>query len=120
MLELAKNGNMNKKVISISKKRQVTIPQKFFEYLNFGSQAECILEDDSIILRPLSESGSDFSEYILADLIEQGYQGEELLLKFKEMKKKIRPAVKELIKEADELAKSDEGEVSFDELFGED
>ena len=27
---------------------------------------------------------------------------------------------KELIKEADELAKSDEGEVSFDELFGED
>ena len=36
------------------------------------------------------------------------------------MKKKIRPAVKELIKEADELAKSDEGEVSFDELFGED
>ena len=32
MLEFAKNNNTNKKVISISKKRQVTIPQKFFEY----------------------------------------------------------------------------------------
>ena len=120
MLEFAKNNNTNKKVISISKKRQVTIPQKFFEYLNFGNQAECILEEDRIIIRPLSESGSDFSECILKDLIKEGYEGEELLLKFKEMKKKIRPAVKELIKEADELAKSDEGEVSFDELFGED
>lgn len=71
-------------------------------------------------IRPLSESGSDFSECILKDLIKEGYEGEKLLLKFKEMKKKIRPAVKELIKEADELAKSDEGEVSFDELFGKD
>lgn len=57
-------------------------------------------------IRPLSESGSDFSECILKDLIKEGYEGEELLLKFKEMKKKIRPAVKELIKEADELAKA--------------
>lgn len=71
-------------------------------------------------IRPLSESGSDFSECILKDLIKEGHEGEELLLKFKEMKKKIRPAVKELIKETDELAKSDEGEVSFDELFRED
>ena len=94
MLEFAKNNNTNKKVISISKKRQVTIPQKFFEYLNFGNQAECILEEDRIIIRPLSESGSDFSECILKDLIKEGYEGEELLLKFKEMKKKIRPAVK--------------------------
>lgn len=57
-------------------------------------------------IRPLSESGSDFSEYILKDLIKEGYEGEELLLKFKEMKKKIRPIVKELIKEADKLAKA--------------
>ena len=71
-------------------------------------------------IRPLSESESDFSECILKDLIKEEYGGEELLLKFKEMKKKIKPAVKELIKRADELAKSDEGEVSFDELFGED
>lgn len=69
-------------------------------------------------MRSLSESRSDFLECILKDLIKEGYEGEELFLKFKEMKKKIRPAVKELIKEADELAKSDKGEVSFDELFG--
>lgn len=120
MLGTVKNNIHEKKIISISKKRQITIPQKFFEYLDFDGQAECILENDSIILRPLSKSGSDFSECILADLIKQGYQGEELLLKFKEMNKKIRPAVKELIKEADEIAKSDSEEISFDELFGED
>lgn len=38
-------------------------------------------------IRPLSESGSDFSECILKNLIKEGYEGEELLLKFKEMKK---------------------------------
>lgn len=59
---------------------------------------------------------SEFSEEILADLIAQGYSGEELLGKFKEQSRKIRPAVEQLIAEADEIARSGKS-TSMDELF---
>ena len=65
-------------------------------------------------------SGNDFAEYILADLIAQGYEGQALLQKFKEKSSEIKPAVQRLIKEADEFALSGEGCVPLDELFGAD
>ena len=46
-----------------------------------------------------------------------GYSGKELLEKFKEQSKRIRPAVVQLITEADEIAKSGMA-TSLDELFG--
>ncbi|OCN03322.1 hypothetical protein A7X67_13295 [Clostridium sp. W14A] len=36
----------------------------------------------------------DFSEQILADLVSQGFSGDELSEKFKEQSMKVRPAVK--------------------------
>ena len=106
-----------RKIISVSTKRQVTIPQKFFELLGFQNEAECILKDGGILIRPVRVGGSDFAENILEDLIAQGYSGKELLEKFKEQSKKIRPAVAQLIAEADGIAKSGKA-VSLDELFG--
>jgi DNA invertase Pin-like site-specific DNA recombinase len=44
-------------------------------------------------------NSGEFSEQILADLIAQGFSGQELLEKFKEQSKKVRPAVKKLIEE---------------------
>jgi hypothetical protein len=64
-------------------------------------------------------AGGEFSEFILADLISQGYEGSVLLAKFKEKLRLVRPAVQRLIEEADVFAKSGEGRVSFDDLFGE-
>ena len=61
--------------------------------------------------------GSEFAENILEDLIAQGYSGKELLEKFKEQSKKIRPAVVQLMAEVDEIAKSGKA-TSLDELFG--
>lgn len=49
---------------------------------------------------------NDFTTEILADLIKQGYSGNELLEKFKEMKATIRPAVKRMLNEAHKLAES--------------
>lgn len=98
---------MERKIISVSGKRQVTIPQKYFETLGFSNEAECILQNNAIVIRPIKENtGSEFSEQILADLIAQGLSGQELLLKFKEMSKKIAPAMDKLISEADSIAKS--------------
>jgi len=109
---------MDKKIISVSVKRQITIPQKYFELLGFNNEAECILQEEGIFIRPFRGSGgSEFAEQILADLISRGYEGAELLEQFKQQNKKIRPAVKKLI-EADELVRSGEGKVSLDELFG--
>ena len=111
---------MEREIISISQKRQITIPQKYFEALGFDNEAECILRNNAIIIRPIYERDNGaFSEEVLEDLIHQGYSGEELLAKFKENSKKIRPAVHTMIREADNLAKYGGGETMSD-IFGEE
>lgn len=107
---------MERKIISISTKRQVTIPQKYFELLGFDNEAECILQDGGVFIRPVRAGGNEFAEQILADLLAQGYSGNELLEKFKETSKKVRPAVESLIEEADELAKHG-STIPLDDLF---
>ena len=110
---------MERKIISVSIKRQITIPQKYFEALGFHNEAECILRDDGILIRPVRDINSgEFSEQILADLISQGLSGQELLERFREQSKKVRPAVKKLLAQADAIAKSDEGKITLDEMFG--
>lgn len=119
MATATRGGTMERKRISISSKRQVTIPQKFFDMLGFDSEAECILQDNAIILRPVKNNGGEFSEQILADLIEQGYAGKELLRRFKERQNQVRPAIERMIAEADAMAETpDTGTRSLDELFG--
>ena len=109
----------DRKIISVSVKRQLTIPQKYFEALGFSSEAECILQENGLLIRPVRvTNGSEFSEQILADLIAQGYEGQELLAKFKVYSKAIRPAVLRLIKDTEAFARSGDGHIPMDELFG--
>lgn len=110
---------MERKIISVSGKRQVTIPQKYFEALGFSNEAECILQKNAIVIRPVKENtGNEFSEQILADLIAQGLSGQELLAKFKELSKKIAPAMEKLISEADSIAKKEKKGASMLDIFG--
>ena len=114
----ARSGEpMERKIISVSVRRQLTIPQKYYDALGFDNEAECILQDGGLFIRPVHSVGSEFSEQILADLISQGYGGQDLLLKFKEYNRAVRPAVRKLIDEADAYAKSGEGRVPLGELF---
>ena len=108
----------DRKIISVSVKRQLTIPQKYFDALDFDSEAECILQDDGILIRPMRMAVGEFSEQILADLLSQGYEGQELLKKFKEYSKGIRPAVRKLLDETEAFARSGKGRIPMDELFG--
>jgi hypothetical protein len=113
------DNQMERKIISVSMKRQITIPQKYFDTLGFDNEAECVLKDGYIILRPIQDrGGSEFSEQILADLIAQGLSGNMLLEKFKQESKKVRPAVERMIAETDTFVKSGKGKASLDELFG--
>ena len=114
-----RSNSMERKIISVSGKRQVTIPQKYFEALGFSNEAECILQNNAIVIRPIKENaGSEFFEQILADLIAQGLSGQELLAKFKELSKKIAPAMDKLISEADSIAKGEKKGATMADIFG--
>ena len=73
-----------------------------------------------LILTKVKNAGSAFSEEILEDLINQGFTGEKLLSEFKKMNKKIRPAIEDLIEEADEIARkaSIDYKDPTDDIFG--
>ena len=101
--------------IAISKKNQITIPQAVVDQLGFKNRAEYIISGGQFILKPArDDTGDYFSEEILADLIDKGYSGEELLIKFKEIKKKVPAAVQSMIKDAEENPVT----ISDEELWG--
>lgn len=100
VLELEKEtGRMGKpKRISVSSKRQITIPKEFYESLNISEEVLCQVVDGALIIKPVQEE-VDFSEFILRDLVNEGYQGEELLHEFTHRKSQIRPALSQMIAE---------------------
>ena len=60
---------------------------------------------NEIVLRPVREQGGgEFAEQILADLIAQGFSGDQLLTEFKKMQKKVRPAVEAMLTQAEQAA----------------
>lgn len=94
------------KRIQISSKRQITIPAKFFNALGFDKEVECIFSGDMLILKPVKQEDSYFAEQILDDLIREGYTGQQLLVEFKKMNRKVKPAIEKLIEEADRIAEN--------------
>jgi bifunctional DNA-binding transcriptional regulator/antitoxin component of YhaV-PrlF toxin-antitoxin module len=96
--------NTEIKRIKISEKRQITIPIKFYEMLHFGDEVEVFVKNGTLVIRPTSGHDDGFTEEILKDLIEQGYEGQELLYEYKRVKAQIRPAVEYLLDEAEKVA----------------
>ena len=110
--------SMEMKKVSISTKRQITIPLKFFTMLGFDTEAECMVRGNELVLRPArNNAGGEFAEQILADLISQGYSGSELLEQFKKAQSKVRPAVEEMLTEAERVASSESDYVSYEDIF---
>ncbi|WP_281883682.1 AbrB/MazE/SpoVT family DNA-binding domain-containing protein [Paenibacillus sp. YYML68] len=106
----------------VSQKRQVTIPQKLFEQAGIKDEVEFGIKGNHIIMRPVREhTGSDyFADLILADLIKEGYTGEQLLAKFREKQAELQVAVQQLIAESADVARSyrGTGEDETKKLFG--
>ncbi len=120
MAQSAKIGvfPMFKKRISVSQKRQITLPIEFFTTLGIEHEVDCYVQNNAIVIRPVRDSGGEFDEQILADLILQGLSGENLLTKFKEVRKQIRPAVEELIADATSAANGKGDFATYDDIFG--
>jgi len=112
------NDFMNDKIISVSKKRQITIPLDFYKKLDLGKEVKCSLEDGKIVIQPLSRDTSEFSVEILKDLVSQGYSGNELVEKFEIQSKDIKNAITNIREEADAIAAGEKPAASFDDVFG--
>ena len=87
--------------IKISSKRQITIPAQWYRALDFHEYALATLTDDGILIQPLDVADEDVTVDILRHLIAQGYEGDELIEQYKQMKSKI-VSVKQAIAEAEE------------------
>jgi len=120
MDHMNQRATVERKIIHITGKRQVTIPQKFFEKLRFGKEVECVLTDDAVVLRPLAASDDNFMMDILKDLVSQGFGGDALLEKFAQRRAELRKAVGVLIEEADEIASGKRKGASTRDIFGEE
>lgn len=95
------------KKVKISEQRQITIPEEFYDALNFQDEviiefigkAIVILPNETVnFLEDIEEV--DFSVDILKDLVSQGYEGEKLVQKFIEIKAGIPKALKRMKQEA--------------------
>ena len=112
------NATMEKKIVRISSKRQITIPQKFFALLGFDTEAECLVRGNELVIRPAKpNAGGEFAEYILADLIAQGLSGNELLDEFRNKQAKVRPAVEAMIADAEEVTMGNGEYATYDDVF---
>lgn len=104
MQAIKRKNAMNRKRISISSKRQITIPVEYYQQLGMERELECYINNGTLVLRPVAhEYSGEFAEQILSDLISKGYQGEELMRRFKSMNRAMRPAVESMLSEVSSL-----------------
>ncbi|MCL1847510.1 MAG: AbrB/MazE/SpoVT family DNA-binding domain-containing protein [Coriobacteriia bacterium] len=108
-----------KKIIRVSDKRQITIPQQYYQELGFENDAVCYMDGDAIIIKPIARSGREFSEFILADLLKEGYEGEALLDAFIQRQGQVRPAIEAMIADAEQAAHDPNNYATVDDLFDE-
>ena len=119
-MNVMERGVIERKIIHVTGKRQITIPLKFFERLRFGKEVECFLSDDAIVIRPLSTSDDNFTMEILKDLVAQGYGGDELIERFAAQRGNIQKAIGILVNEADEIAAGKRKGATTQDIFGEE
>lgn len=78
----------------------VTVPKSF--NVGEGVKLRPRLTDKGIFYEFVNEDDFfDFDEDILKDLVSQGYEGQELINEFKQMKKNVPVAMDKLINEAE-------------------
>ena len=118
MLQPRINESSARKRISVSQKRQITIPVEFFNAIGVGAQVECYLRGNALVIQPVREESGAFDDEILADLIARGLSGSELLAEFKAARQRIRPAVERLLEEAARAAADQASGSTFEDVFG--
>lgn len=73
---------IEKKEITVTGKRQITIPKKYYEFLNIGESLEALLTADGIFLKPIKKSETtmykDDVKSIVLKAISEGHSQDKL------------------------------------------
>ena len=105
------------KQVAVSNKRQITIPKKFYDEYGFGDRVLIEPHGNHLVIKPLTEGFTDFSQEILADIIEDGFKDpKEIQAEFAHRKEQMGRAVRSLVNDA----KKNGEKMTVDELFRED
>lgn len=74
--------------VKISSKRQITIPVDIYERQGFAEYALLTETPDGLQIQPfnLADDDEELTLMLLRHLMDSGYEGEELLQKYKEIK----------------------------------
>ncbi len=114
-----KGGNpMNRKTIRISEKRQLTIPQKFFEALGFSTEAECILRGNELCC---ARSGNKEAVICRADPCGfncPGVQRRSASDRIQENAEKGPPGRRRMLTQAEQAARGESESSSYEDVFG--
>ena len=111
---------LNAKIVSISPKRQITIPQAFFKMFNFASEAKITARNGGIFVEPAPYTGNgEFAVEILKELVAQGLSGQELIAAFEAKQARVRPAVEAMLAEAERIAGGEAEYGTLEDAFGE-
>jgi len=113
-----RSATMESKIISVSGKRQITIPLKFYQMLHLENEVECTVENGALVIRPLARDNGEFSAQILRELVAQGYSGDELIRRFEAQSKNIRKAIGKMLEDADKIADGSMPAATFSDIFG--
>ena len=93
--------------------------RSFFNELGFDRYAVCFVSDGKLIIEPVTPiSGGEFAEQILKELIDEGYNGNELLAEFRIRQAKVRPAVEAMLEGAKNAALGIGEYETYDDVFG--
>ncbi len=76
------NGDIGYKKITVTGKRQITIPKHFFDHLDIGTMVTAYLKDGGIFLEPYREEKETITEIDTRDIVRQaiaeGLTGDDL------------------------------------------
>lgn len=77
--------------IRVSRQHQITIPAAARERYGFKEYALCTFTEEGILIQPIevADSDEDLTLSLMRWLIGKGYEGEELLQKYEEIKPKF-------------------------------
>lgn len=82
---MAETARMAPQRIKVSSKRQITIPAKAYKDMGFTEYALIEQTEEGLLIKPLKVEDEITPLSVLRDLVEGGYEGEELLARYAEV-----------------------------------
>lgn len=80
---------IKRKKIKVSAQRHLVIPKEYYDALNISEEVMIELHEGQLVIKPVVKVDEDFAENLLEELIAAGLSGEELVVKFKEVKQMV-------------------------------